>query len=530
MNAMMMPGFQAAGAAGGFGAAGLLSAMQGMTGAASGVSVGGGGGKGVVLVRGFDFGSTIEQINAHMSRAGTVEEVKFVDVGACTVTYSTVAEAQVAVMHLQQTIIAGNTRYIDVALLDPTQFLANHSIDPDQVKKFYAMSVEMQHAVMAKGGLDSARDPTAVLVGRMKKIKAEFAAKGIGGGGPVPGGVGCVLVRGFDFGTSDDQIAVHMSTVGTVINVQKIDDGSACVKYGSSEEAQAAVQNLQQTTIAGNSRFVDIMSMDPEAFIGGHAIDPDKATQFLALPHERQQFIIGKGSLSTARDPTAVLVGRMKAGKGAAAAMGFAAMGAGGPSAGKGSVLVRGFDFGTTDEQIIVHMSQVGTVTNIQYVDDGSRSVTYGSSEEAQAAAAQLQQSMVDGNRRYIDVMIMDPVAFLAEHPIAAEQQMQFLALTPEQQYTVIAKGSLSTARDPTAVLIQRMKGVQDTGKGFGLGSFGPMKGAGKKGGLGSLLGKGPYSGGAMGGKGGGKGQGGKEGKLGMLLKLVEMMGGGNSW
>jgi len=239
----------------------------------------------------------------------------------------------------------------------------------------------------------------------------------------------------------------------------------------------------------------------------------------MTLPHERQQFIIGKGSLSTARDPTAVLIQRMKLGKGAAASAGFAAMGAGGAAAGRGSVLVRGFDFGTTDEQVMVHMSQVGTVTNITYIDDGSRSVTYGTSEEAQAAVAQLQQTIIEGTRRYIDVMIMDPVAFLAEHPIGAEQQMEFLAMSPEQQYTVIAKGSLSTARDPTAVLIQRMKGVRMEEKGASFG-FGPMKGG--KGGFGGLIGKGPYGGAAKGGKGGGK-----EGKMGMLMKLVEMMGGG---
>jgi len=196
--------------------------------------------------------------------------------------------------------------------------------------------------------------------------------------------------------------------------------------------------------------------------------------------------------------------------------------------AGKGTVLVRGFDFGTTDEQIMAHMSQVGTVTNVQYIDDGSKCVTYGSSEEAQAAVATLQQSMIDGNKRYIDVMIMDPMAFLAEHPIAPERKAQFMGLTPQQQFAVIAKGSLSTARDPTAVLIQRMKGVQDAGKG----SFGPVKGAGLMGALGSLLGAGPYGKGKGKGKGkgGGMDQGGKGAKLGMMMKLVEMMGSGKGW
>jgi len=509
---------------------GMLGAMQGMmgmTGAASGAAA---GGKGAVLVRGFDFGTTPEQINAHMSRAGTVEDVQFVDQGTACVTYSSATEAQVAVVHLQQTIIAGNTRYLDVTLLDPAVFFEGYNIDAEQMKKFYAMSLPQQQAVMAQGSLATARDPTSVLIGRMKKVKAEMAAKSAAGGA-VPGGKGCVYVRGFDFATTDEQLAIHMSTVGTVTKVQKIDDGSACVTYSSVEEANLAVQQLQHTTIAGtgSSRYLDLHSMDPEQFLAGHSVDQNIAAQFLGLPHERQQYIIGKGSLATARDPTAVLIQRMKQGKGAAAGMGFAGggmggmggmgMGSGAPTAGAGSVIVRGFDYGTTDEQIVAHMTQVGPVQNIQWVDDASRSITYSTSEEAQAAAAHLQKSLIAGNRRYIDVMLMDPVAFLAEHTIGADQQMEFLQMTPEQQYHVISKGSLATARDPTAVLINRMKGARDAGKG---GSFGPITGKGGMGGCG----KGPYSGGP--GKGGGLG-GDKERKLEMLLKLVEAMG-GSSW
>jgi len=312
---------------------GMLGAMQGMmgmTGAASGAAA---GGKGAVLVRGFDFGTTPEQINAHMSRAGTVEDVQFVDQGTACVTYSSATEAQVAVVHLQQTIIAGNTRYLDVTLLDPAVFFEGYNIDAEQLKKFYAMSLPQQQAVMAQGSLATARDPTSVLIGRMKKVKAEMAAKSAAGGA-VPGGKGCVYVRGFDFATTDEQLAIHMSTVGTVTKVQKIDDGSACVTYSSVEEANLAVQQLQHTTIAGtgSSRYLDLHSMDPEQFLAGHSVDPNTAAQFLTMPHERQQYIIGKGSLATARDPTAVLINRMKGARDAGKGGSF------GPITGKGGM------------------------------------------------------------------------------------------------------------------------------------------------------------------------------------------------
>lgn len=327
---------------------------------------------------------------------------------------------------------------------------------------------------------------------------------------------GAVMVRGFDFGTSDEQIEAHMGQAGTVTKIEKIDDGSACVMYSTLEEAQAAVASLQQTIIQGNSRYVDVLPMDPEEFVAGYTIEQDKLNQFFSMTPEQQRFVIGKGSLSTARDPTAVLVGRMTQAR--------AMTGGGGPSVGVGSVHVRGFDYGTTDEQISAHMGQVGTVLNIQYIDDGSRCVTYGSSEEAQAAVANLQQSVIPGTSRYIDVLLTDPQAFLAEHNIQPDKHAQFLGLTPQQQYAVIAKGELASARDPTAVLVQRMNQVRNAGKG----GFGPMTGkggAGLKGALGALMSKGPYSGGGKGGKGD-KGAG----KLGMLLKLAQMMGGGGKW
>eukprot|EP00930_Biecheleria_cincta_P040910 TRINITY_DN2800_c0_g2_i1.p1 TRINITY_DN2800_c0_g2~~TRINITY_DN2800_c0_g2_i1.p1 ORF type:complete len:531 (-),score=116.89 TRINITY_DN2800_c0_g2_i1:496-2061(-) len=490
------------------------------------------GAKGAVLVRGFDFGTTAEQITGHMSTVGTVENVKWADIGAVCVTYSSAQEAAAAVANLQQTTIPGNTRYIDVIILDPATFLADHNIDTEQAKRFFAMPPEQQQAVMAKGSLATARDPTAVLVQRMKQVKMEATAKGLnpagaaGDVGSAIAGGGAVLVRGFDFGTSDEQIAAHMATVGSIVSVQWVDEGSRCATYSTAEEAKAAAAQLQQTTIAGNSRYIDVILMDPEAFLAGHAIETDKAMQFLGMTPQQQTAVMAKGSLATARDPTAVLIQRMKQCLGAgpaAGAKGFLSKGGAssalaGPRAGTGSVMVRGFDFGTTDEQIVAHMSTAGNVENIQSIDGWCRCVTYSSVEEAKAAALHLQQSIIPGNTRYIDVLLMDPVAFVSEHDIDPAQRMQFLAMAPEQQHAVIAKGGLSTARDPTAVLIQRMKAVQGIGKG----PFGPAG----VGGMACGKGAGPYSGGKggfmeKGGKGAGKG-----GKLAMLMKLVQMMGG----
>merc|ERR1712151_693529 len=68
-----------------------------------------------------------------------------------------------------------------------------------------------------------------------------------------------VFVRGFDFGTTDEQFGAHMSSVGTIENVKWITKGSAELTYSSADEAAAAVEQLQNTTIEGNSRFIDVL-------------------------------------------------------------------------------------------------------------------------------------------------------------------------------------------------------------------------------------------------------------------------------
>merc|ERR1712137_941673 len=138
------------------------------------------------------------------------------------------------------------------------------------------MSPQQQQAVMAKGTLSTARDPTAVLVGRMKQAKGD--GKGIDFASAV--GKSTVLVRGFDFGTSEAQISEHMSSVGTVQSINWIDDGSVCVTYSSEESAKVAAAHLQQTNITGNSRYLDVLPMDPKQFLADCNVEARRAEQF----------------------------------------------------------------------------------------------------------------------------------------------------------------------------------------------------------------------------------------------------------
>jgi len=70
---------------------------------------------------------------------------------------------------------------------------------------------------------------------------------------------------------------------------------------------------------------------------------------------------------------------------------------------GSGRVLVRGFDFATTEEQLLAHMGQAGQIFKADWITDGSIEVVYQTRAAAQQAMG-LDKSTIAGNRRFIDV------------------------------------------------------------------------------------------------------------------------------
>lgn len=69
-----------------------------------------------VFVRGFDFGTTESQVQAHCESCGVVESVELFGKGSAVVTYSTEDAAQSAIATLDKSKIEGNSRYVEVKL------------------------------------------------------------------------------------------------------------------------------------------------------------------------------------------------------------------------------------------------------------------------------------------------------------------------------------------------------------------------------------------------------------------------------
>merc|ERR1719183_1622823 len=100
----------------------------------------------------------------------------------------------------------------------------------------------------------------------MKMVKGKGAGKGkVKGkrkGGDHsdedPAGSGRVFVRGFDYDTTDQQLESHMKKAGPIHTVHWVNKGNAVVVYKTKAAATKACSNLNETTISGNSRYINV--------------------------------------------------------------------------------------------------------------------------------------------------------------------------------------------------------------------------------------------------------------------------------
>lgn len=256
-----------------------------------------------VFVRGFDFGTTDEQFEGHMSPAGTIEKVQWCTKGSAIVTFSSQEEADTAVETLNGTTIEGNSRFIDVILKEdedgqpPAKKFKGSSKGSDKGSGKGKGDAKGQWAWIPAaapqdpwGAPSWGAAPAAQVWGKSAgkgKGKGKFdafagksAGKGKGkfeapagksagkGKGKVreadPAGSGRVFVRGFDFDTTDEMLHDHCGSVGSILNTFWCTKGSAILIYQKKGQAKAAVQNLHNTTIPGNSRFIDVILKDSE--------------------------------------------------------------------------------------------------------------------------------------------------------------------------------------------------------------------------------------------------------------------------
>jgi hypothetical protein len=303
-----------------------------------------------VFVDGFDFGTSPQEVESHMSQAGAVTSVDMKS-GKAVVHYSSPDEADYAVSSLNKSTIAGNSRFITVGI-------DKKSLPP-------------------KPGMKRSFD------------------EGPGGGGGSPT---CpkVFVSGFDFGTSDEQLGAHMGKVGVIQELHWVNKGSVNVVYSTANAATAAIKKLHGTTIPGNSRFIDVIP-------GGDL----SAKKHKGGGKGWDAPIRGKGwGAPMAMFPPAPWMKAMSTPKGKGKGKGKGKSGdhSDEDPPGSGRVFVRGFDFGTTDQQLENHMKKAGPIHTVHWVNKGNAVVVYRSMGSASNACTNLDNTTMPGNSRYINV------------------------------------------------------------------------------------------------------------------------------
>eukprot|EP00929_Paragymnodinium_shiwhaense_P010455 TRINITY_DN11510_c0_g1_i1.p2 TRINITY_DN11510_c0_g1~~TRINITY_DN11510_c0_g1_i1.p2 ORF type:complete len:337 (-),score=74.58 TRINITY_DN11510_c0_g1_i1:323-1333(-) len=308
-----------------------------------------------IFVRGFDFGTTEGDIERHCSQAGAIVGLEMWGKGAAVVTFSSPQEAQGAVKLLHQSTIGSNTRYIDVKMNNEPR--------------------------APKGGSKGGGGKFA----GFKRGPAHFF--------PGPCRVFC---KGFDFGTTDEQLESHMSAAGQIATIQWATKGDAIVTYTTPGEARSAARTLHKTTIPGNTRFLDvILGEDEEEAFDDH---PAAKRARMAVGSEKGGWVwippaTGKGSKGDFKGGSK---GKSKGFKGRE------------DPAGSGRVFVRGFDFDTSDDQFFNYMKTAGPIHDIHWVSKGSAVVVYKHRNSADKAVNTLNGTTLPGHGRYMDVYMRD--------------------------------------------------------------------------------------------------------------------------
>jgi len=169
-----------------------------------------------------------------------------------------------------------------------------------------------------------------------------------------------------------------------------------------------------------------------EKFLGGK-VDARVDAQFRSLPAEHQKTIIERGSLTTARDPSAVLGKRIQE------------LGFGGPRGGPPRQQAGGFDAVALPAYHDPQAPRAG-----DWYCSNCQDLQFGKNTSCRRCG--LPREQVDHGKPELD-----PQAFVAPFTIDEDKKAAFLAMDFALQEQIMLKGSLAGARDPTAVLCQRM-------------------------------------------------------------------------
>eukprot|EP00927_Polykrikos_kofoidii_P028705 TRINITY_DN24990_c0_g1_i1.p1 TRINITY_DN24990_c0_g1~~TRINITY_DN24990_c0_g1_i1.p1 ORF type:complete len:1638 (-),score=319.69 TRINITY_DN24990_c0_g1_i1:93-5006(-) len=220
------------------------------------------------------------------------------------------------------------------------EFIGTSSVDDRAADALRQAAVEVQRAVVARGSLSGARNPSSVLLARIRDASAPASM-------PNVPGAGYVRLRGLPYSASVDDILVFfegfaISREGIILGMNRDGrpSGEAFVQFPSEELAADAMKDKNRDKIG--DRYIELFESFPaevhrgapgrgDAFgnieaARGRGCTPEDVDEFLHANEvdERaaealrtcdpftQRMVIDRGNLASARNPSSVLLGRIR--------------------------------------------------------------------------------------------------------------------------------------------------------------------------------------------------------------------------
>jgi len=398
------------------------------------------------------------------------------------------------------------------------KFLGNPTLQSHAVDQFMALKPQQQLAIMQRGTLDTARDPTAMLITRISHARKAPII-------PIPAGslLGPGEAPRPAVGPEPESADFDMD-VAFFLNYRQVPLHAIHEFMGLSQQQQSQVMSMGPLNAALGDPTTDLVSRlgkfssrrpdqnllrggagaeggggigggmgrgmgaggvvaaggggaSPEAvqaFLSHNQIQPHAQERFLTMSPEEQMNIMAMGPLTDARNPTAVLITRMNKGQGG--------RGIQTPSPGDWFCPTCGdLNFATRPECRSCGTPNPNPVTPRPAPPQHAvktRLCTHfmkGNCTRGSActfAHGENELPQIDAETVSVGASAMQQLFGITEEEVErflggceAHAIQRFLTLSAGEQMLLMKKGSLVDARNPTAVLVTRMNALAKTKK-----------------------------------------------------------------
>jgi len=281
-----------------------------------------------VFVRGFEFDTQEETVRKFFSPMGEITEIYFQSRDSVVVRFEKEESAEKAAKELHEKTMEGQSRYVTIKI-DGGKGSGKGKGKGDR-----------------DGGKGSGKGKDK---GDREPVERKTFEKDTS-----------IYISGFDTSSTDElSLKAHFGDCGEIVEIYFQSRGSAVIAFKDTVGAKRAVDDLHESTIKGQSRYVSVRMNDSDR---------------------------GKGS-----------------GKGSS-------KGGGKDRSHSGEkIVVSGFEYETEEALLSKHFGKVGDIVDIYFQSGGSAVITYKDAETADRAVTTLDGTTMQGQQRYVAVKIDDP-------------------------------------------------------------------------------------------------------------------------